>query len=667
MTMHRRHAALVRSAIAAIFLIAASPALAQGSLLGAIEDPYPLRAADTGSPRDTLRSFIRDVNAAWEAWEAGRDREYVLRLLTRAGATMDDSELPTLRRLGSLLIRIALLKEVLDRIEIPPFDRIPNGADIAENGIERWTLPNTQIEIARVEDGPRMGQFLFTKETVADLFTYYDGVIDLPYKDGAIVGFYDYLRTSGGSWLPRNFNGSLPGWANEVVFGQGVWQWIALAAWLVIGASVASGLYRAGRGWDRRQADNRPKRKFGIPLALLAIVGGAELFWRVTISGIGLFGLALDIVSYLTLAIQVGGLAIFTVVSAGRLAVIFAYSHDEASESKTRADAALLRVVFRLISIVALVYLAIYAAEAVGIPLAPLVAGLGVGGLAIALAVRPTLENVIGGLTLFADRPVRVGDFCRYGDQIGTVERIGLRSTRIRSLERTIVSVPNAEFSQMQIDNFAVRDRRLFKTVIQLRYETTSEQLRYVLAELRKLLLGHPRVTPEPARVRFVGYGPYSKDLEVFAYLRCRDQDTFLAIQEDLLLRIEDIVVEAGSGFAFPSQTTYFLKDGGLDEERARKAEEAVEDWRSQDRLPFPEFNPGDRWEMEDVLDYPPEGAHDHLRRKGVPEESPPRRPAEHSQPLIEPDATVSEGTAPEPPDKADRESRVVRSREKAD
>ena len=187
---------------------------------------------------------------------------------------------------------------------------------------------------------------------------------------------------------------------------------------------------------------------------------------------------------------------------------------------KRRVDAALLRVVFRLVSVVVLAYLGIYAAEAVGIPIAPLVAGLGVGGLAIALAIRPTLENIIGGLTLFADRPVRVGDFCRYGDEIGTVEQIGLRSTRIRSLERTIVTVPNAEFSQMKLDNFAARDIRLLKTILQLRYETTPDQLRYVLAELRKLLLGHPKVTPAPARVRFVGYGAYSLDLEIFAYLQ---------------------------------------------------------------------------------------------------------------------------------------------------
>lgn len=151
------------------------------------------------------------------------------------------------------------------------------------------------------------------------------------------------------------------------------------------------------------------------------------------------------------------------------------------------------------------------------------VAGLGVGGLAIALAVRPTLENIIGGLTLFADQPVRVGDFCAYGDKIGTVEEIGLRSTRIRSLERTIVTIPNAEFSRMQLINYTRRDMMLYKFILDLRYETTPDQLRYVLAKIREMLLGHPKVTPDPARIRFLEFGAYSLNLEVFAYVDSQD------------------------------------------------------------------------------------------------------------------------------------------------
>jgi MscS family membrane protein len=196
-----------------------------------------------------------------------------------------------------------------------------------------------------------------------------------------------------------------------------------------------------------------------------------------------------------------------------------------------------MRIASRVIGFLLGAWIVVVGVQGLGVNMIPLIAGLGVGGLAVALAAQKTIANFIGSLILFANRPVRAGDFCRYGDQIGTVERIGLISTRIRSLERTIVTVPNAEFSEMKLDNFSVRDIRLMKFILQLRYETTPEQMRYILAKLRELLLSHPKVTPEPARVRFVGFGAYSKDLEIFAYLRCQDQSVFLAIQEDILLR----------------------------------------------------------------------------------------------------------------------------------
>jgi hypothetical protein len=183
----------------------------------------------------------------------------------------------------------------------------------------------------------------------------------------------------------------------------------------------------------------------------------------------------------------------------------------------------------------------------------------------------------------------------------------------------------------MKLDNFAMRDRRLLKTVLGLRYETTAEQMRYILTKLREMLLGHPKVTSTPARVRFVGYGAYSKDLEVFAYLDCQDQDTFLAIQEDLLLRMEDIINEAGSGFAFPSQTAYFTRDQGLDDEQKGKAETQVKKWRARGRLPFPEFDDQEREQLTNRLDYPPTGSPHHEQPQAVVAEKGTTTPATFS------------------------------------
>jgi MscS family membrane protein len=245
----------------------------------------------------------------------------------------------------------------------------------------------------------------------------------------------------------------------------------------------------------------------------------------------------------------------------------------------------------------------------VGVNVTALIAGLGVGGLAIALAAQKSIENLFGGMTLVVDQPVRVGDFCRFGDQVGTVEAVGLRSTRLRTLDRTVVTIPNAQFSEMKLETFAARDkiRMIFK--IGLRYETTPDQVRWILVELRKLLYAHPRVHEDPARIRFVGFGAYSLDLEVFAYAVTDDFNEFLAIQEDVLLRIMDVVEASGSGFAFPSQTLYMERGGGVDRERGETAAAEVAAWRERRELQLPHFSREAIDALDDTLDYPPRGS----------------------------------------------------------
>jgi MscS family membrane protein len=272
-------------------------------------------------------------------------------------------------------------------------------------------------------------------------------------------------------------------------------------------------------------------------------------------------------------------------------------------------DTQLVILISKVIAVLCSIYVLIHLAETLSVPIAPMIAGLGVGGLAVALAVRPTLENAVAGFVLFADKPVKVGEFCAFGDKLGTVEQIGLRSVQVRGLDRTVITIPNAEFSQMQITNFSRRDSNLYHKTLGLRYETSADQLRLVLARLRELLIRHPMVSMEPARVRFVGYGDFSLDVEIFAFVHTREWGEFLAVQEDLNLRIKDIVEGAGTGFAFPSQTLYVERGEKLDATQAAKAEALVERWREENRLPFPEHEQGFRFELASTLDWPPKGS----------------------------------------------------------
>jgi MscS family membrane protein len=208
----------------------------------------------------------------------------------------------------------------------------------------------------------------------------------------------------------------------------------------------------------------------------------------------------------------------------------------------------------------------VFAATAVigswGYNTSTILAGLGIGGIAIALAAQKTIENLFGGVAVVSDRPVAVGDFCKFGDRVGTVEDIGLRSTRVRTLDRTLVSIPNGEFSSMVLENFSQRDKVWFHPTLNLRRDATPDQVRNILDSIHRILTEHPKVEIGALPVRFIGAGSYSLDIEIFAYIQTADYDEFLKIQQDLLLRIMDAISAAGTSLALPTQTNVFLTDG---------------------------------------------------------------------------------------------------------
>jgi MscS family membrane protein len=245
-----------------------------------------------------------------------------------------------------------------------------------------------------------------------------------------------------------------------------------------------------------------------------------------------------------------------------------------------------------------------------GFDLTTVLAGLGIGGIAIAFAAQKTLENLFGGVSVLADEVIRVGDFCRFGDRVGTVEDISLRSTRVRTLDRSELSIPNGALATMNVENFTRRDKIWFNPTLNVRYGTSPDQLRYLLAEVRRMLYEHPKVETDSARIRLASFDNNGLSLEVFSYVLTQDFTEFTAIREDLLLRIMEIVERAGSAFGVPANTVYLTRDPGLDKERAVAAEHQVQQWRNQRQLPFPDFAPADKSALRGSITYPePESA----------------------------------------------------------
>jgi MscS family membrane protein len=215
-----------------------------------------------------------------------------------------------------------------------------------------------------------------------------------------------------------------------------------------------------------------------------------------------------------------------------------------------------LPLVARVCKILVLVLLTAALLSEWGYNTTTILASLGVGGIAIALAAQKTIENFFGGVSVVADRPVTVGDFCKFGDRMGTVEDIGLRSTRVRTPDRTLVSVPNGQFSGMTIENFSKRDKMLFHFTLNLRRDTKPDQVRNLLESITSILQQQTTVDAGATPVQFVGVGTYSLDLDVSVYVLTSDDSEFARIRQELFLAILDAVEAAGTALALPTQAS---------------------------------------------------------------------------------------------------------------
>jgi len=536
---------LLMTLFLALQFFAAAPAIGNLRLLS---------PAETSSPRAALQGFRNDVSRAsallMEAYRQNRSEpgftwsqsvtEKVTEaetLLARAARSLDLRHLPPAELEHRSLEATLMLKEVLDRVPLPETNAIPGEDDLKGQPLTSWNVPGTDIRIVRQAEGPRTGEYLFSSETVQRLDDFYRLIRHHPNLQGGTDDFYDFFSLTPGYLLPPKWYGLIealpPFWRIEIE-GQAIWQWVGFALVLGLVSFALVAIRRLVRNAERTSSGlTSLTANILLPLA----VAVAALFIGYTAERqINLTGRVNDIVTELA-----QGTAYLAAIWA-----ILKFSNSLAerlSLSGTESiDAHLARAAVRIGGLAVAVALLIYGASYLGIPLAGLLAGLGVGGLAVALAAKPTLENFIGGLILYADRPVRVGDLCRFGNLEGRVEEIGLRSTRIRGLDRTLITIPNATFVNMNIINLTNRDRMPYDRVVSLK-AADSVGIRKNIDALASLVEEHPKVERGSVKVRLREGHEEKPKAEICALISTSSWDAFLQIQQEIDLMLRDAIL----------------------------------------------------------------------------------------------------------------------------
>lgn len=586
----------------------------------------PLEPADTSSPYATLKSFLAITDAAGQSYNRYRESpgpdtfKETRQHMVKAATLLDLSDIPPAAHHEVASETVILLWEVIARQELNDLNEVPGAPKEAETEIDtetevtlpsRWRIPHTGMVIAQVLEGERTGEYLFSPGTMERVRDYYELIQSLPYqRPMPSKNLYYSLQHITGWMIPVMWVESLPDWSKVIVFDQVLWKWIVelLLAGLVITLIIVLYIITRTRPWDGTYRTYLPRVITPLALIILMVLMEAFILEHVVSTG-----LARTVYSYLTeMTVYLG--AIWLVWLTMKWVADAVITHSPRINEGS-LDAHLIKFAERTIGILLIIGFVFQFLHNMGIPVYGLIAGAGVGGIAIALASQSTLENFVGTLNIFADRPARVGDFCRFGDEspglsrVGTVEEIGLRSTRVRGPDRTITTIPNADFAKMHIVNLSKRNQMVLKMNIGLRYETTPDQLRVVLVLLREMLLAHPRITEEPARVRATALGEYAINIELLGYVDTEDTNEFLSVQEDVILRLMEIVADAGTAFAFPSRTLYHSKDTGMDSNKQQAASKQVTDWVASQSLPFPDFTEDHRKQVKDTIKYPPEGS----------------------------------------------------------
>ena len=543
-------------------------------------EKYPLKPIDTSSPRATFQGFLELMSKGYQSG-AGQVESYLAstRLYLTpeeiakikdaqhyqisAHRTLDLSRLPP-DLAGESARRLAiLLKVVLDRIDLPPLELIPDAQAMANSEFKHWTLPNTEIRIQRVEKGPRKGEYLFTPETLDRLPEFYAKVKDFPYKLGTSVGWYDFSTYSPVGValvlyriVPTRWLIDTPQHQQRfLLLDQPLWRWFGIMVILGTGSIFIMLCFRLARHLISKPTYSGQWAKILRPFSLMIVAWVAAFILadilRISGSVYTVIIPSLRALFYLACTWMVwvaGGAIAANVISQEGLRI-------------GSIDSQFIHLVLRLVTIIAAIAIIATGADQLGLPAYSVIAGLGVGGLAVALAAQQTLANLLGSLIIMFEKPFAVGDEIKLKDTQGVVEKVGFRSTRIRTFHNSIVTIPSSELVNSTIDNMELRESREVKFFLNLTYDTPVEKIERLIEDIKQIIKTHQYTDKDNIQVFLYEFGPHSLNILLRFFLQVPNRPDELKERQQILLDILRLAEDSGVQFAFPTQTLHIMEE----------------------------------------------------------------------------------------------------------
>lgn len=489
------------------------------------------------SPRRTLQTFVEGVHASVKRGETHR--------FAGAIACLDLSLIPEASRKEDGPLLAKTLYDVLARLWKIDWESVP---DYAEGPAFRRVLARGGEEYGVLELVHSANEgWRFSPSFVADLLELRARTQHLPYLEG-LDGAWDWRF-----WLEDR----MPERLKRVRFLLPHWQWIGLLVVILLGlvcgqvtTHVSHAAFRrwvtATRVANVEEKLKKAERPFG--QTVMALV------WL-----LGLHAINLPIQTRVWLSFPAKLFAVFSVALAAYRAVdvISAYLSHLASKTNNEMDDLLVPLVRKTLKIFVAIFGLVFIAEQMGLNLTNVLLGLGIGGVAIALAAKDTVENLFGSFTVLLDRPFAMGDWVKIGDVEGIVEEVGFRSTRIRTFADSLVTVPNSRLVTAPIENFGSRRRRRIQTMLSVTYGTPPEKIEAFCEGIRELIRRHPYTFKQSYHVYFNAWNASSLDVLLYCFVETPDWATELREKNRLYLDILRLAGKLGISFAFPTQTLF--------------------------------------------------------------------------------------------------------------